>query len=163
MAGSCQFFPLVPFSARYDDARRLERLACPALCFLTHPHTHTPPSAADDHHIHPLECWTDAKMGFEDVLKKQKDRMSRLGIAIQTSINPNHRHDEKWEQEEDKIREEICESHRFRSFANVRNNNAVKWYSDGHDYFWALSEMLDNAKECIFVSFVERVLVYCIV
>lgn len=97
-------------------------------------------------------------MGLGKTLKKNMDpevfaaSMSRLGVSITTTLNPNHRHDEKWEKELDKIREEICESHRFRSFANVRSGNAVKWYSDGHDYFWALSEMLDNAKECIFVS-----------
>lgn len=97
-------------------------------------------------------------MGLGKTLKKNMDpevfaaSMSRLGVSITTTLNPNHRHDEKWEKEMDEIREGICESHRFRSFANIRNGNAVKWYSDGHDYFWALSEMLDNAKECIFVS-----------
>lgn len=94
----------------------------------------------------------------KDTLKKHMDpkvmaaSMQRLGVSIETTLNPNHRHDEKWEKEQDRIREEICNSHRYRSFANVREGNAVKWYSDGHDYFWALSEILESAKECIYVS-----------
>lgn len=97
-------------------------------------------------------------MGIKNTLKKNMDpevfaaSMSRLGVSIQTTFNPNHRHDEKWEQENDRMRQEICESHRYKSFARVRENNAVKWYSDGHDYFWALSEILEGAQECIFVS-----------
>lgn len=30
----------------------------------------------------------------------------------------------------------------FESFANQRSDNAVKWHIDGHDYFWAVSELL---------------------
>jgi len=33
----------------------------------------------------------------------------------------------------------------------VRQNNAAKWYSSGHDYFWALSELLESAEETIFI------------
>lgn len=33
----------------------------------------------------------------------------------------------------------------------MRQNNAAKWYSSGHDYFWALSELLDSAEETIFI------------
>jgi phosphatidylserine/phosphatidylglycerophosphate/cardiolipin synthase-like enzyme len=123
-----------------------QRLDCPLSDFLS------PTTSAKSPSQPASGEQTYTKMGLDAVMKKNMDRMSRLGVAIQTTINPNHRHDEKWEQEEDKIREEICESHRFRSFANIRNGNAVKWYSDGHDYFWALSEMFEAAKECIFVS-----------
>lgn len=65
--------------------------------------------------------------------------------------NPNRRHDEPEEQEQDKIRAEIRASHRFDSFAGQRSENTVKWHIDGHDYMWALSEMLLNAKEAIFI------------
>ncbi|KAI9435046.1 phospholipase D/nuclease [Lactarius indigo] len=51
----------------------------------------------------------------------------------------------------DEIRAEINAGHRFGSFANERAQNAVKWHIDGHDYFYALSEMLDSARECIFI------------
>lgn len=59
------------------------------------------------------------------------------------------RHDEAWEKEVDRIRTEIAESHRFESFGAPRDGNAVKWYIDGHNYFYALSTILDNAKETI--------------
>lgn len=42
--------------------------------------------------------------------------ISRLGIAISTTWNPNHRHDEEWEKEVDSKMEAIRDSHRFRSF-----------------------------------------------
>ncbi|KAF9448692.1 phospholipase D/nuclease [Macrolepiota fuliginosa MF-IS2] len=65
--------------------------------------------------------------------------------------NPNRRHDEPEEQEQDRVRAEIRASHRFDSFAGQRSDNVVKWHVDGHDYMWALSEMLDSAKEVIFI------------
>ena len=37
------------------------------------------------------------------------------------------RHDEEWEKEQDRIREDIKASHRFQSFASERSENAVKW------------------------------------
>ncbi|WWC65686.1 uncharacterized protein I303_108307 [Kwoniella dejecticola CBS 10117] len=77
--------------------------------------------------------------------------LSRLGIAISTTINPNHRHDEAWEQEVDAKIEAIRDGHRFRSFAGERDGNVVKWHVDGHDYFWAMSEMIDQAKESIMI------------
>lgn len=68
---------------------------------------------------------------------------------------------------DDEVRTQINESHRFQSFADQRQENAIKWYDfvhttyvniqtavrhiDGHDYMYALSEMLDSAKECIFI------------
>jgi phospholipase D1/2 len=103
-------------------------------------------------------------MGIKDTLKKHMDKdvlaasMARLKVTVETTFNPNHRHDEAHEQEQDRMRQEICESHRYKSFANIRPNNSVKWYSDGHDYFWALSEMLENAKEVIYVSSAELTL-----
>ncbi|KAF7980984.1 hypothetical protein HWV62_35794 [Athelia sp. TMB] len=61
------------------------------------------------------------------------------------------RHDEPEEKLRDQIRQEINHSHRFDSFADERDNNFVKWHIDGHDYMYALSEMLDSAKESIFI------------
>lgn len=49
------------------------------------------------------------------------------------------------------MRAEINAAHRFDSFAEERTDNVVKWHVDGHDYMWAVSEMLDNAKQCIFI------------
>lgn len=86
--------------------------------------------------------------------------VSRLGTAVATTWNPNHRHDEEHEKEVDARIEAIRDSHRFRSFAPEREDNLVKWHIDGHgkcilllpisltkDYFWALSELIDNAQD----------------
>lgn len=87
--------------------------------------------------------------------------MSRLGVAVATTLNPNHRHDEEHEKELDAKIEKIRAGHRFRSFAPDRPGNLVKWHIDGHggfswtgpagelttpDYFWALSELIDRAQ-----------------
>lgn len=67
-------------------------------------------------------------------------------------VNPNHRHDEEHERETDEKRTRIAESHRFNSFAPERENNIVKWYVDGRDYFWALSVSLERAQETIMIA-----------
>ncbi|KAE8226465.1 hypothetical protein CF319_g941 [Tilletia indica] len=96
-------------------------------------------------------------MGLGETLKKHLDpevfaaSMSRLAVSVRTTINSNHRHDEADEKERDAQLQAICNSHRFNSFANQHEGNSVKWYSCGHDYFWALSELLDSAKASIFI------------
>ncbi|KAG8894094.1 hypothetical protein FRB99_001525, partial [Tulasnella sp. 403] len=60
-------------------------------------------------------------------------------------------HDDPEEQQIDKIRAAIRASHRFESFAGERHRCAVKWYIDGHDYFWAVSEIIDSAQQCIYI------------
>ncbi|WOO77674.1 Phospholipase D1 [Vanrija pseudolonga] len=77
--------------------------------------------------------------------------ISRLGVSVATTWNPNHRHDEEWEKEIDAKLEATRDSHRFRSFAPDRPGNLVKWHIDGHDYFWALSEIIDSATESIMI------------
>jgi phospholipase D1/2 len=67
-------------------------------------------------------------------------------------FNPNHRHDEEHEKITDDKRTKIAESHRFESFAPIRENNDVKWYVDGRDFFWAVSVALDRAKESIYIE-----------
>jgi len=47
--------------------------------------------------------------------------VSRIGTAVKTTLNPNHRHDEEWEQEVDAKIEKIRDGHRFRSFAGERD------------------------------------------
>ena len=80
-------------------------------------------------------------------MDKLSTGISRLGVAVTTTLNPNHRHDEEWEKEVDAKMEQIRDSHRFRSFADEREGNVVKFHVDGHNYFWALSEVIDQAKE----------------
>ncbi|PLB46136.1 putative phospholipase PldA [Aspergillus steynii IBT 23096] len=67
-------------------------------------------------------------------------------------VNPNHRHDEEHEQETDRKRSAVAESHRFGSFAPIRENNRVKWYVDALDYLWAVSIALEQAKEVIYIE-----------
>jgi len=50
--------------------------------------------------------------------------VSRLGTAVKTTLNPNHRHDEEWEQEVDAKIEKIRDGHRFRSFAGERDGES---------------------------------------
>lgn len=65
--------------------------------------------------------------------------ISRLGVSVATTWNPNHRHDEAWEKEIDAKLEAIRDSHRFRSFAPDRPGNLVKWHIDGHgESLWLL-------------------------
>ncbi|ORX37927.1 hypothetical protein BD324DRAFT_623854 [Kockovaella imperatae] len=88
---------------------------------------------------------------FRNKIDEIGSDFSKLGVAISTTLNPNHRHDEAWEQERDAKLEAIRDGHRFRSFAGERDGNIVKWHVDGHDYFWALSELIDGAKESIMI------------
>ena len=67
-------------------------------------------------------------------------------------INPNHRHDEEHEKETDNKRTSIAKSHRFESFAPIRQNNNLKWYVDALDYLWAVSTALDQAQEVIYLA-----------
>ncbi|KAH9914591.1 phospholipase D/nuclease [Fomitopsis serialis] len=71
--------------------------------------------------------------------------------TIDGFLNPNRRHDTPEEKRIDALRTEINDGHRFQSFAEQRPSNAVKWHIDGHDYFYAVSEVLDSARECIFI------------
>ncbi|KAJ2401938.1 hypothetical protein GGI23_001063 [Coemansia sp. RSA 2559] len=41
--------------------------------------------------------------------------------------------------------------HRFTSFAPIRNDSRVIWFVDGDDYFYAVSEALENATDCIYI------------
>ncbi|KAH9884507.1 phospholipase D/nuclease [Cubamyces lactineus] len=66
-------------------------------------------------------------------------------------LNPDRRHDDPEEKRADMIRSEIMAGHRFHSFANERSENFVKWHIDGHDYMWAVSELLESAREAIFI------------
>lgn len=69
---------------------------------------------------------------FRAKMDKVQSGISRLGTAVATTWNPNHRHDEEHEKELDAKLEAIRDSHRFRSFAPDRPGNIVKWHIDGH-------------------------------
>ncbi|KAI9365193.1 hypothetical protein BD770DRAFT_378002 [Pilaira anomala] len=44
------------------------------------------------------------------------------------------------------------ETHRFDSFAAVRHDAQVKYYIDGQNYCWAVSEAIEAATECIYIE-----------
>ena len=67
-------------------------------------------------------------------------------------FNRNHRHDEEHEKENDEKRAKICEQNRFGAFFPVTEKNDVKWFVDGRDYFHAVSEILENARETIYIA-----------
>ncbi|ORZ14030.1 hypothetical protein BCR42DRAFT_417891 [Absidia repens] len=46
----------------------------------------------------------------------------------------------------------LAKSHRHGSFAPVRHNAKVKYFVDGHDYCWAVSEAIEHAKESVFIE-----------
>ncbi|KAG8828433.1 hypothetical protein FRC19_006531 [Serendipita sp. 401] len=45
----------------------------------------------------------------------------------------------------------ILAANRFRSFAPEREGNTVKWFVDGHDYLWAISEAIESAKSELYI------------
>ncbi|KAF6808198.1 phospholipase [Colletotrichum sojae] len=67
-------------------------------------------------------------------------------------FNANHRHDEEHEKATDDKRAKIAESHRFNSYFPEHDGNMIKWYVDGRDYFWAVSEALEKATETIYIA-----------
>lgn len=69
---------------------------------------------------------------LREKIDKVQSGFTRLGVAVSTTWNPNHRHDEEHEKELDAKLEAIRDSHRFRSFAPERAGNLVKWHIDGH-------------------------------
>ncbi|OJA19475.1 hypothetical protein AZE42_04918 [Rhizopogon vesiculosus] len=94
-------------------------------------------------------------MSFFDKVLNYAERLpegiERTRDQIIGLVNPDRRHDNPEERLDDEIRTQINDSHRFQSFADEREDNAIKWHIDGHDYMYALSEILDSAKECIFI------------
>ncbi|KAG1796447.1 uncharacterized protein HD556DRAFT_1234604 [Suillus plorans] len=86
-----------------------------------------------------------------DYAERLPEGIERTRDQIIGIINPDRRHDKPEEKLDDEIRAQINASHRFDSFADQRLENAIKWHIDGHDYMYALSEILDGAKECIFI------------
>jgi phospholipase D1/2 len=86
-----------------------------------------------------------------DVKKHAHHLKHRIG-KFANLANTNHRHDEEHEKQTDEKRTKIAESHRFESFAPIREGNELKWYVDGRDYFWAVSVALERAKETIYIA-----------
>jgi phospholipase D1/2 len=107
-----------------------------------------------------MDKWKEKISGLEEHFKDTKLEDVREGAhhfkhkvgKFFNIVNPNHRHDEEHEQATDRKRTEIAESHRFQSFAPIREGNKVKWYVDALDYLWAVSIALEQAKEVIYIE-----------
>ncbi|KAI8454268.1 hypothetical protein BY996DRAFT_4582083 [Phakopsora pachyrhizi] len=80
------------------------------------------------------------------------DRIDKIGSGIKNLLNPNFRHDEAHEKERDEAMESVRARNRFQSFARERQGNLVKWYVDAHDYFYAVSELLESATKSILIQ-----------
>jgi phospholipase D1/2 len=93
----------------------------------------------------------DIAAGGEDILSIGKKVTKHARDEVIGRLNPNRRHDSPEEMKNDEIRQQINDGHRFQSFASERYQNVVKWHVDGHDYMWAVSELLENAREAIFI------------
>ncbi|KAH9971878.1 hypothetical protein BGW80DRAFT_1318971 [Lactifluus volemus] len=85
------------------------------------------------------------------LIERLPEGIQRTEDTILGVLDPNRRHDTPEAKVHDEIRAQINANHRFESFADQRPHNSVKWHIDGHDYFYALSEMLEGARECIFI------------
>ncbi|KAF8962898.1 phospholipase D/nuclease [Flammula alnicola] len=97
--------------------------------------------------------------GLESLKKESSESMNLITKVVGHAraeaigiLNPNRRHDDPEEKAQDELRAEIRKGHRFESFAAERTGNTAKWHVDGHDYMWALSEMIDKAEEVIFIT-----------
>ncbi|KAI9454792.1 hypothetical protein HD554DRAFT_2198903 [Boletus coccyginus] len=94
-------------------------------------------------------------------IHRTRDQIIVLDIVCSAKVRSDHdlllhgtcvgRHDNPDEKLNDEIRAKINASHRFESFAGQRQENAIKWHIDGQDYMWAVSEILDSAKDAIFI------------
>lgn len=88
---------------------------------------------------------------FEKAPETIRKGLDHAEATLEGLLEPNRRHDDPAAIRVDMIREKINASHRFQSFANIRSSNCVKWHIDGHDFFYAVSELLDSAREVIMI------------
>jgi phospholipase D1/2 len=78
--------------------------------------------------------------------------LSRLGVAVKTTLNPNHRHDEEWEQEVDAKIEKIRDGHRFRSFSGERDGELRKRVTSMQGSATDIQEISSNGMWMVMVS-----------
>ncbi|KAG1150556.1 hypothetical protein G6F37_000150 [Rhizopus arrhizus] len=61
--------------------------------------------------------------------------------------------DEPKKEDDDYIEQQLLnEKHRYDSFAAVRHGAQVKFFVDGQNYCWAVSEAIEKATECIYIE-----------
>ncbi|KAI9276308.1 hypothetical protein BY458DRAFT_433755 [Sporodiniella umbellata] len=62
-------------------------------------------------------------------------------------------HEEPKKEDDDLIEQQLLnEKHRFDAFAAVRHGAQVKFFVDGQNYCWAVSEAIEKATECIYIE-----------
>ncbi|EAZ63080.2 phospholipase D [Scheffersomyces stipitis CBS 6054] len=94
-----------------------------------------------------------------DIKDAARSVFNQLKITLENSerklqINPKSQKEQKlWIKSltEMKISTDWSQTHRFGSFAPVRENCYAQWFVDGRDYFWAVSSALEMAKDVIFI------------
>ncbi|KAH0542956.1 hypothetical protein FGG08_002725 [Glutinoglossum americanum] len=81
-----------------------------------------------DHLDRPLESLRQRLQdsNLSDLKAKATVFKHKIG-KIQNLVNPNHLHDEEHEKETDERRAFVAKSHRFESFAPLREANKIKW------------------------------------
>ncbi|KAK7749113.1 hypothetical protein SLS62_008400 [Diatrype stigma] len=116
-------------------------------------------SGSNDHGAEHQDLGDRLKQPFHDL--KEKLKGTHLHDAKVHLIHEKHklgkfanlhRHDEAHEKACDEKRTRIGDEHRFKSYFPERDGNLIKWYVDGRDYFWAVSEALEKATETIYIA-----------
>ncbi|KAI8373627.1 hypothetical protein EDC96DRAFT_458022 [Choanephora cucurbitarum] len=78
---------------------------------------------------------------------------SNLAQQIESFFDPSTSTQANPEDDDDFIEQQLAaEEHRYDSFAAVRHNAQVKYFVDGQNYCWAVSEAIDRAQECIYIE-----------
>ncbi|KAG2181757.1 hypothetical protein INT44_008572 [Umbelopsis vinacea] len=81
---------------------------------------------------------------FEDIAKTVKGNFEELEFRAKDLFN--------FDDEEKREEAYLAEHHRFDSFAPVREGAQVKYFVDGKDYLWAVSEAIESARDMIFIE-----------
>ncbi|KAG9029137.1 hypothetical protein FRB95_005641 [Tulasnella sp. JGI-2019a] len=94
------------------------------------------------------QAFVDAHHGLGPTVQQGLDAVK---LQVKGSVERVDDHDDPTNIKRNDLRTQICNSHRFGSFAQQRYNNTAKWFLDGHDYFYAVSEIIAAAQRSIFI------------
>ncbi|KAG2235547.1 hypothetical protein INT48_003110 [Thamnidium elegans] len=76
-----------------------------------------------------------------------------LAEKVNSLFTPPSDKNEPGKDSDDFLEQQLAnEDHRFDSFAAVRHAAQVKYYVDGQNYCWAVSEAIEAATECIYIE-----------
>ncbi|RCH89710.1 hypothetical protein CU098_009899, partial [Rhizopus stolonifer] len=79
---------------------------------------------------------------------------ANLAAQVESFFDPSCYDETKDETKDDDFIEQqlAAEEHRYDSFAAVRHDAQVKYFVDGQNYCWAVSEAIAHAQECIYIE-----------